>query len=110
MFTGGASRGALRPSRHVDRRGAALLADAKASSPSPVEVDLRPSRPANSRHASMGGQLRSSVRFHLRFPGGIRVDAVHLIRPLRPPPQDLANLDLPDPHRRPVHPSSSPVL
>lgn len=86
------------------------MADAKASSPSPVEADLRPSRPANPWHASMGGQLRTSVRFHLRFPGGVRADAFHLVRPLRPSPQDLANLDLSDPHRRPVHPSSSPVL
>ena len=110
MISGGAGRGSLRPPRHVDRRGVALLADAKTSTPCPVQADPRPPGLAGPRHTALGGQLRSPVRLHLRLPRGVRVDAVHLVRPLRPPTQDLDDLDLPDPDHRSVHPSPSPVL
>ena len=110
VIAGGAGRSALRPARHVDRRGVALLADAETSTASPVQADPRPPGFAGPRHTALGGQLRPPVRLHLRFPGGVRVDAVHLVRPLRPPTQDLDDLDLPDPDRRSVHPAPSPVL
>lgn len=84
MFTGRSSWRAFRAAGHAGGRSTALLADAEASTSRAVQADPDPGRTVGARYPTVGGQLRASVRLHLRLLGGLRADAVHLVRPLRP--------------------------
>lgn len=86
------------------------MADVEAPTTSLVQVDLHPVGSSDPRYSSLGRQLRSSIRFHLRLPRRLRSDAFHLIRPLRSSSQDLADMDLFDPDRCSVHLVTDPVL
>lgn len=79
-------RSSWRPFRfacHTGSRSTTLLADAEAPTSRPVQADPDPARAADTGHPAMDRQLCASVRLYLRLLGGLRADAVHLVRPLR---------------------------
>lgn len=82
-FTGRSSWRAFRAAGHAGGRSTALLADAEAPTSRPVQANPDPDWIVGGGYPTVGGQLRASVWFHLRLFGGLRADAVYLVRPLR---------------------------
>lgn len=110
VFAGWPSWRTFRTPGYIGGRSAALLAHAEAPTTHIVQVDPDSARIARIRHSAVGGQLRTLVRLHLRFSGGLRTDAVYLVRPLRPQTEDPADLGLLNPDRGPVRVAARPLL
>lgn len=77
------------------RRGAELLANAQAPVPGADEAAGRHVFALPVRPAAVGRQLCPPVWLRLRTAAVVRAAAVRLVRPVRPPPQDLLHLGVP---------------
>lgn len=82
FITGWSSRRTFRSACHVGGRSAALLADAEASASHIIQADSDSAGAASAWYLAVDRQLRASVRLHLRLLGGLRADAIYLVRPL----------------------------
>lgn len=110
LFAGRSSRCAFCATGYADGRSAALLADAQVSASRALQADFHSAGTVGAGYTAVGGQLRASVRLHIRLPGGLRTDAIYLIRPLRSQTKDPADLDLSGPNCGPVCLAARPVL
>lgn len=110
LITGRSSRRPFRFACHAGGRSATLLADAEAPTSHTVQADPDPAGAAGAGYPAVGRQLRASVRLYLRLLGGLRADAIYLVRPLRPQTEDPADLGMSDPDRGPVRPAARPLL
>lgn len=110
IYTGWSSRRAFCVAGHADGRSAALLADAKAPTSRIIQADPDSAGAAGAGYFAVGGQLRASIRLHIRLLSGLRADAIYFVRPLRSQTKNTANLDLPGPDRGLVHPAACSLL
>lgn len=75
-------------------RGAELLADAEAPVPGAHEAAHHYVLALPVRPVAVGRQFRSPVWLRIRLPALVRAAAVRLVRPVRPPEEDLPHLGL----------------